>query len=156
MAPLGLLFGLGFETATEVSVMGLAGSQASSGAPVAVALVFPTLFAAGMTLVDATDGVLMMRVYQWAFVDPRRKLYYNCIITLISALIAILISGIEAAGLIVDNFGFSSALSLVADLSGHFNLLGAVIVAVFIGSWLASMGVSRGRRTTESVPRIES
>jgi nickel/cobalt transporter (NiCoT) family protein len=156
MAPLGLLFGLGFETATEVGVMGLSASQASSGAPVAVALVFPTLFAAGMTLVDATDGILMMRVYQWAFVDPRRKLYYNCIITLVSALIAILISGIEVAGLIVDNFGFSGALSLVADLSGHFNLLGAVIVVVFIGGWLASMGFSRARRTTESVLTTES
>jgi high-affinity nickel permease len=84
------------------------------------------------------------------------KLYYNCIITLVSALIAILISGIEVAGLIVDNFGFSGALSLVADLAEHFNLLGAVIVAGFIGSWLASMAFSRARRITKSAFTTES
>jgi high-affinity nickel-transport protein len=150
MAPLGILFGLGFETATEVSVMGLSASQASSGASLAVALVFPTLFAAGMTLVDATDGVLMVGVYQWAFVDPRRKLIYNCIITAISALIALVIAGIETAGLVVDQVGAAGGWRAVADLAGQFNLLGFVIVAVFIACWLGSMVVARARRALKS------
>jgi high-affinity nickel-transport protein len=147
MVPLGLLFGLGFETATEISVMGLSASQASSGASLAVALVFPVLFAAGMTLVDASDGVLMVGVYQWAFVDPRRKLYYNCIITLVSALIAILIGGIETAGLLVSQLGAGGAFAAVAELAEQFNSLGAVIIAVFVVCWLVSMGLWRARRT---------
>ncbi len=147
MAPLGLLFGLGFETATEVSVMGLSASQASSGAPLALALVFPTLFAAGMSLVDATDGVLMVGAYQWAFVDPRRKVYYNGAITLVSALVAILIGGVEAAGLLADQFGLKGgAWSLAANVAGHFNLLGGVVILLFLGCWLASVGFWRARR----------
>jgi len=150
MVPLGLLFGLGFETATEVSVMGLSASQASSGASLAVALVFPVLFTAGMTLVDATDGVLMVGVYQWAFVDPRRKLIYNCAITAISALIALVIAGIETAGLVVDRFGGNAAWRLVAGLAEQTNLLGVFIVAVFIACWLASVGLARARRAAKS------
>ncbi len=146
MVPLGILFGLGFETATEVSVMGLSASQASAGASLAVALVFPTLFAAGMTLVDATDGVLMVGVYQWAFVDPRRKLIYNCAITSISALIALVIAGIETAGLVVEQFGGSGAWRAVAALAEQWNLLGVAIVVVFITCWLASVGMARVRR----------
>lgn len=146
MVPLGLLFGLGFETATEIGVMGLSATQASTGAPLAVALVFPVLFAAGMTLVDTSDGVLMVGVYQWAFVEPRRKLYYNCVITLVSALIAIVIGGIETAGLLVSQLGAGGALASVAELAEQFNALGAVIIAVFIACWLLSMAVWSARR----------
>ena len=150
MVPLGILFGLGFETATEVSVMGLSASQASSGASLAVALVFPTLFATGMTLVDATDGVLMVGVYQWAFVDPRRKLVYNCAITAISALIALVIAGIETAGLVVDWFDAGGVWRAAAGLAEQSNLLGVLIVAVFIACWLASVGLARARRAAKS------
>ncbi len=127
--------------------MGLSASQASSGAPLALALVFPTLFAAGMSLVDATDGVLMVGAYQWAFVDPRRKVYYNGAITLVSALVAILIGGVEAAGLLADQFGLKGgAWSLAANVAGHFNLLGGVVILLFLGCWLASVGFWRARR----------
>lgn len=156
MVPLGLLFGLGFETATEISVMGLSASQASSGASLAVALVFPVLFAAGMTLVDASDGVLMVGVYQWAFVDPRRKLYYNCIITLVSALIAILIGGIETAGLLVSQLGAGGAFAAVAELAEQFNSLGAVIIAIFVVCWLISMGLWRARRSVRPTLSTEA
>src|SRR3546814_16137469 len=90
MAPLGFLFGLGFDTATEVAILGLSAGQAASGLSIATVLIFPLLFAAGMALIDTADGALMMGAYRWAFVKPIRKLYYNHTITLASALVALL------------------------------------------------------------------
>lgn len=149
MAPLGLLFGLGFETATEVSVMGLSASQASSGAPLAVALVFPMLFAAGMSLVDATDGVLMVGAYHWAFVEPRRKLVYNLVITLLSSLVALLIGGVETAGLIAQHLHLQGVGWSIADrIAEHFNLLGMIIIGLFAFGWCASLAVARLRAPT--------
>jgi len=146
MAPLGLLFGLGFETATEVSVMGLSASQASSGAPLALALVFPTLFAAGMSLVDATDGVLMAGAYHWAFVDPGRKLTYNLAITLLSSAVAVTIGSVETAGLIAQQLHLKGSAWSVADrIAEHFNLLGMAIIGLFAAGWLASVAVTRLR-----------
>lgn len=151
MAPLGLLFGLGFETATEVSVMGLSASQASSGAPLAVALVSPVLFTAGMSLVDATDGVLMAGAYQWAFLEPRRKLAYNLAITLLSSAVALAIGAVELAGLIADRLRLRGALwSAAHRIGAHFNLLGIVIIALFGAGWLGSLAVSRTRASTRT------
>lgn len=146
MAPLGLLFGLGFETATEVSVMGLSASQASSGAPLALALVFPTLFAAGMSLVDATDGVLMAGAYHWAFVEPRRKLTYNLAITLLSSAVAVTVGSVETAGLIAQQLHLKGSAWSAADrIAEHFNLLGMAIIGLFAAGWLASVAVTRLR-----------
>lgn len=146
MAPLGLLFGLGFETATEVSVMGLSASQASSGAPLALALVFPTLFAAGMSLVDATDGVLMVGAYHWAFVEPCRKLTYNLAITLLSSAVAVTIGAVETAGLIARHLHLKgSAWSAADGIAEHFTLLGMAIIGLFAAGWLASVAVTRLR-----------
>ena len=89
MLPLGFLFGLGFDTATEVATFGVAGAQAAKGVSLMAVLVFPVLFAAGMALVDTTDGVMMLGAYNWAFVKPMRKLYYNMTITLVSVIVAI-------------------------------------------------------------------
>jgi len=151
MAPLGLLFGLGFETATEVSVMGLSASQASSGAPLAVALVFPTLFAAGMSLVDATDGVLMAGAYHWAFVEPRRKLLYNLAITLVSSMVALLIGAIEAAGLVAGSLHLEGGpWSLAGRIAEHFNLIGLVIIGLFATGWLLSVAMARLRPAAEA------
>ncbi len=105
MFPVGLLFGLGFDTATEVAMFGVSAAQAAKGVPFAAILVFPVLFAAGMSLVDTTDGVMMLGAYDWAFVKPIRKLYYNMTITLVSVVVALVIGGIEALGLIADQFG---------------------------------------------------
>ena len=102
MYPLGLLFGLGFDTATEVGVLGISAAQASQGLSIWSILVFPALFTAGMTLVDTTDGILMLGAYGWAFVKPIRKLYYNLTITAVSVVVAVLIGGIEALNLIGD------------------------------------------------------
>jgi high-affinity nickel-transport protein len=100
MYGVGLLFGLGFDTATEVALLGIAAIEAGKGMPVWAILIFPALFAAGMSLLDTTDGILMTRVYGWAFVEPDRKLYYNFAVTSASVAAAILIGGIELAGLL--------------------------------------------------------
>ena len=102
--PIGFLFGLGFDTATEVALFGISATQAANGASFGTLLVFPALFTAGMTLIDTTDGVLMLGAYGWAFMKPIRKLYYNITITAVSVIVAVLIGGIETLGLIGDTF----------------------------------------------------
>ena len=150
MAPLGFLFGLGFDTATEVAILGLSAGQAASGLSIATVLIFPLLFAAGMALIDTVDGALMMGAYQWAFVKPIRKLYYNITITLVSALVAIVIGGIEAAALLGDKLGLTGGVwSVAADLGEHFNSLGFFIVGLFAACWLASWIIYRWKRFDE-------
>ena len=147
MFPLGFLFGLGFETATEVMLLGMSAEQASHGASLGSIILFPAMFAAGMTLVDMTDGALMMGAYGWAFVKPLRKLYYNIIVTLTSAAVAFLVGGVEALGLINEHFGFTGAFwNAVANLNSHFGVLGYAIVAVFVLCWGVSVVVYRLRR----------
>ncbi len=94
MYPLGFLFGLGFDTATEVGLLGISATQASKGLSVWSILVFPALFTAGMTLMDTTDSILMLGAYGWAFVKPIRKLYYNLTITAVSVVIAVIVGGL--------------------------------------------------------------
>jgi high-affinity nickel-transport protein len=140
MFPLGFLFGLGFDTATEVALLGISATQASKGMSVWAIMVFPVLFAAGMSLIDTTDGILMLRAYDWAFVKPIRKLYYNISITLVSVVIAVLIGGIEALGLIGDQLGLSGWLwDGVGALNDNFNNLGFAIIGIFIVAWVGSM-----------------
>jgi len=150
MFPLGFLFGLGFETATEVMLLGMSAEQAAHGVSVGSILLFPAMFAAGMTLVDTTDGALMMGAYGWAFVKPVRKLYYNIIVTLASAGVAFLVGGIEVLGLINDHFGFSGAFwEGVAGLNGHFGALGYAVIGLFLLCWGVSAVVYRLRRFDE-------
>jgi high-affinity nickel-transport protein len=146
MYPLGFLFGLGFDTATEVALLGITAAQASSGLSMWAILIFPALFTAGMTLLDTTDSVLMVRAYGWAFVKPVRKLYYNMTITFVSVMVAMLVGGIEALGLISEKFSLTGGLwDLIGELNEQLELLGYLIVAVFIGSWLLSMMIYRLR-----------
>ena len=144
MFALGFLFGLGFDTATEVALLGISATQAAQGLPVWSILVFPALFAAGMSLVDTTDGVLMLGAYNWAFVKPIRKLYYNLVITAVSVVIAVLIGGIEGLGLIGGQFGLSGWFwDGIGMLNDNFNGLGFAIIGVFIVAWVASVLVYR-------------
>ncbi len=99
MLPIGFLFGLGFDTATEVALFGISAVQAANGASLATIMVFPALFAAGMTLIDTTDGVLMLGAYGWAFMKPIRKLYYNMTITAVSVVVALVVGGLETLNL---------------------------------------------------------
>jgi nickel/cobalt transporter (NiCoT) family protein len=140
MYPLGLLFGLGFDTASEIGLLGIAASEAAKGLPIWSILVFPALFTAGMALIDTTDGVLMLGAYGWAFRNPVRKLYYNMTITGVSVVVAVLIGGVEALSLIADKLGLSGGLWDIAnDAAANFGLLGYVIVGVFLCSWAGSM-----------------
>jgi high-affinity nickel-transport protein len=150
MLPLGFLFGLGFDTATEVALMGISATQATQGLSIWSILVFPALFAAGMSLIDTTDGVLMLGAYNWAFVKPIRKLYYNLVITAVSVLVAVLIGGIEGLGLIGAQLGLEGWFwDGIGVLNENFNGLGFVIIGVFIFAWLASVIVYRLARLDE-------
>jgi high-affinity nickel-transport protein len=145
MYPLGVLFGLGFDTASEVALLGLAATSGASHIPVAYILILPALFAAGMSLVDATDGILMLGAYGWAYIKPIRKLYYNLNITLISVIIAFGIGGIEALAVVADRLGLRGGIwDWVANLD--FGLLGFAIVAVFVLSWGISTAIYRWKR----------
>jgi nickel/cobalt transporter (NiCoT) family protein len=144
MFPLGFLFGLGFDTATEVAVFGVSAAQAAKGVPFEAILVFPVLFAAGMSLVDTTDGVMMLGAYDWAFVKPMRKLYYNMTITLVSIAVALLIGTIETLGLISDKLALTGRFwDWVAMLNANFNNLGFLIIGVFIAAWVLSFAIYR-------------
>ena len=140
MLPLGFLFGLGFDTATEVSLLGISASRASQGLSVWIVLVFPVLFAAGMALVDTTDGILMLGAYEWAFVRPIRKLYYNLTITLVAVVVALLIGGIEALGLFGGQLKLHGCFwDAIGTLNDNFSTLGFAIIGVFVVAWLASV-----------------
>jgi high-affinity nickel-transport protein len=144
MYPLGILFGLGFDTATEIALLGIAASQGADGMSMWSILVFPALFTAGMSLVDATDSVLMVRAYGWAFVKPIRKLYYNMIITLVSVIVALVIGGVEALGLIGRKLDLTGSFwEAIEALNENFGALGYLIIAIFILSWMISVIVYR-------------
>ena len=113
-------------------------------------MVFPALFAAGMSLIDTTDGVLMLGAYNWAFIKPIRKLYYNLVITAVSVVVAVLIGGIEGLGLIGDQFGLSGRFwDGIGRLNDNFNGLGFAIIGVFIVAWIGSMVIYRYARLDE-------
>ena len=144
MYPLGLLFGLGFDTATEVGLLGISAAQATKGLPIWSILVFPTLFTAGMSLIDTTDGVLMLGTYGWAFLKPIRKLYYNMTITAVSIVVALMVGGIEALGLIGDQLGLKGGFwESIDSLNDNFGNIGFVIIGVFVASWLVSAVIYR-------------
>jgi nickel/cobalt transporter (NiCoT) family protein len=147
MYPLGLLFGLGFDTASEISLLGISAAQGSAGLPVWSILVFPALFTAGMSLVDTADGIIMVQAYGWAFQQPVRKLYYNLTMTLISIIVALLVGGIEALSLIVDKLQLQGPLwDVVGELSEKSGLLGILIVGLFVVAWCLSIFVFRSAK----------
>ncbi|WP_354213014.1 MULTISPECIES: HoxN/HupN/NixA family nickel/cobalt transporter [unclassified Bradyrhizobium] len=144
MYPLGFLFGLGFDTATEIGLLSISASEAARGASFADVLVFPALFASGMALVDTADSTLMVSAYRWAFVDPLRKLWYNLTITGASVAVALLIGGIEALGLIADRLSLSGgAWALVDALNDSLTNVGFAVIALFAIAWLVSVVLYR-------------
>lgn len=141
---LGILFGLGFDTATEIGVLGITTTEAANGLPFWTTLIFPALFMAGMTLVDTTDNVLMLGAYGWALTKPIRKLYYNLIITAISIFAALAIAGIEIVSLVASQANFKKGIwNLVARLNDNLNVLGFVIVGIFLATWLLALVIYR-------------
>jgi high-affinity nickel-transport protein len=139
MYGVGFLFGLGFDTATEVGLLAIAATSATQGLPIWSILLFPLLFTAGMCLVDTCNGILMLGAYGWAFVHPVRKLYYNMTITTISILIAVVVGGIELLSIFGDQFDLHGFFwDGIGSLSDHFGIIGVIIVLIFIVSWIAS------------------
>ncbi len=142
--PIGLLFGLGFETATEVALYGISSAEAAKGHSLWAIMVFPALFTAGMSLVDTADGILMLGAYGWAFMKPIRKLFYNMTITLVSASVAIAIGGIETLGLVGNQLELQGRFwDFIGKLNGNFGTLGYIIIGVFALSWIASIAIYR-------------
>src|ERR1700678_4473370 len=132
MYPLGVLFGLGFDTTTEIGVLGISAAEASKGLSVISILVFPVLFAAGMSLIDTTDNILMLGAYGWAFIKPVRKLYYNLTITCVSVVVALVVGGIEVLGLVGERFHLQGWFWIaVVRLNDNFGTLGFFIVGLF-------------------------
>ncbi|MBH5390962.1 HoxN/HupN/NixA family nickel/cobalt transporter [Bradyrhizobium diversitatis] len=163
MYPLGFLFGLGFDTATEIGLLSISASEAARGASLADVLVFPALFAAGMALVDTADSALMVSAYRWAFVDPLRKLWYNLTITGASVAVALFIGGIEALGLISDRLGLSGGMwTLVDGLNESLANVGFAVIALFAIAWLASIVLYRrmfsddGRGSADAVEGFDA
>ena len=138
MYPVGLLFGLGFDTATEVSLLVLAGGAAAFALPWYAILTLPVLFAAGMSLLDSIDGVFMVFAYGWAFSQPVRKIYYNIVITGLSVAVALVIGVIEIVSILVQKFGITDG-PLAAVGSIDLNSVGFIIVGVFVLTWVIAV-----------------
>jgi high-affinity nickel-transport protein len=140
MYPLGMLFGLGFDTATEVTLLVLAGSAVVSGLPFYAILSLPILFAAGMCLFDTADGCFMNFAYDWAFAKPVRKVYYNLTITGLSVFVAFFIGTIELLGLLGQELNLSGGFwSFLASFD--INKAGFVIVGVFVLTWAVALAI---------------
>ena len=140
--PVGVLFGLGFDTATEVGLLVLAGGAAAFNLPFSAILVLPILFAGGMCLMDTIDGVFMNFAYGWAFAKPVRKVFYNITITAISVAVALIIGTVELIGVLVDQARIASGpLAAIADIP--LDYAGYAIVALFVVSWLVALAVWR-------------
>ncbi|WP_439855714.1 HoxN/HupN/NixA family nickel/cobalt transporter [Pseudomonas yamanorum] len=144
MYPLGFLFGLGFDTATEIGLLGISATQASQGLSPWAIMVFPLLFSAGMSLVDTLDGHLMLGTYGWAYMKPIRKIYYNMTITLVSVVVAVVIGSIEALGLMGDQLDLKGSFwGFIGALNDSFGMLGYLIIGIFVASWAISVMLYR-------------
>ncbi len=152
MYPLGMLFGLGFDTASEIGLLAITAGAASGGVPLSAALALPLLFAAGMSLMDTTDGVLMTGAYRWAFVNPLRKLFYNLGTTSLTVLVALVIGGIDLLQFLIRLLGWHGPWAeRVAGLD--LGTLGFVILALFVLAWALSVALWKlGRFERHAAP----
>lgn len=154
MYPLGLLFGLGFDTASEVGLLAMTAGASAGNLPVPAILCLPVLFAAGMTLMDTTDGVLMCQAYDWAFLNPVRKIFYNVTTTGLAVLVALVIGTIELMQVLVGALGLhGAAADFLAGLD--FGILGYIVVGLFLFAWALSVAIWKFARFEEpAIPRI--
>jgi high-affinity nickel-transport protein len=145
--PIGVLFGLGFDTASEIALIAISVAVATT-APIYAVLLLPLLFTCGMVLVDTTDGIAMRFAYGWAFLKPIRKIYYNLTVTIISILVAFAIGGIELLGILANELGLTGGFwSVVGNL--NFEYLGFAIIAIFLVTWGISVAYYRYKRYDE-------
>jgi high-affinity nickel-transport protein len=146
--PIGILFGLGFDTATEVALLVVAGGAAGAGLPWYAILCLPVLFAAGMSLLDTIDGSFMNFAYGWAFAQPVRKVFYNLTVTGLSVLVALVIGTIELGGLLASEVGLSGPFWSRFE-NVDLNVLGFVIAGLFVATWAIALVVWRVGRIEE-------
>src|SRR6516165_9887959 len=138
--PVGVLFGLGFDTASEVALLVLSGTAVAGGLPFWAVLCLPLLFAAGMCLFDTMDGCFMNVAYGWSFSRPIRKMYYNLVITGLSVAVAFLIGTIELLGLLSSELGLQAPVwAALSDF--NINAAGFIIVALFVATWAVAWSV---------------
>jgi nickel/cobalt transporter (NiCoT) family protein len=148
MYPLGMAFALGFDTASEIGVLGIAASETARGIPVWSILVIPALFTAGMTLVDTTDGILMAGAYGWAFADARRTLLYNLAVTSLSVSVALVVGAIEILGLVAERAGLAGGFwDIVTIAADNLGTVGILVIALFAATWLISVAIGRLKAT---------
>lgn len=146
MYPLGLLFGLGFDTATEIGLLSLSAAHAGAGVGLWSILVFPALFTAGMSLLDTTDGLLMIKAYGWAFAEPKRKLYYNLAITIVSIVVALGIGIIQLVNFAHLNWGYEQGpWPLAAWVGAHSTAIGLGMVSLFFFMLIGARALYRQR-----------
>ena len=144
MYPLGFLFGLGFDTASEIGLLGIAAAEAAKGLSVCSILIFPVLFTAGMSLIDATNGVLMVGAYGWAFTDPLRKMTYNLTVTGLSVILALVVGAIELASVLAEELGLAAGVrDAVNTAAADIGVFGYGMIGLFIFVWLVSLLMSR-------------
>lgn len=147
MYPIGVLFGLGFDTATEVGLLGIAAAAGTKGLPIWSILLFPALFTAGMCLIDSTNSILMLGAYGWAFVKPVRKLYYNLNITLVSVIVALVVGTLEVFSIIGSQLNLNGGFwDVVGNLNSNFGIIGYVIIGIFVASWIISTLIYKIKR----------
>ncbi|MGZ4357483.1 MAG: HoxN/HupN/NixA family nickel/cobalt transporter [Gaiellaceae bacterium] len=148
MYPLGVLFGLGFDTATEVGLLVIAAGVATHLVPFLAILSLPLLFAAGMSLMDTAEGVFMSQAYGWAFSNPVRKVYYNLTVTGLSVAIALAVGSLELLQVLASRVGLNAGFWAWLNAL-DFETLGYVIVALFVLTWAGSVAIWKGRRIEE-------
>jgi len=156
---IGLLFGLGFDTASEVGILGMSATTGASGMPVYLILLLPLLFVAGMSFIDTTDGIAMLGAYGWAYVRPVRKLYYNMSITAISVAIALLIGGLECLQVFIQETRLSGGVWDVIANQISISNWGFYIIGIFLLAWIGSMAYYKLRnldRLDDELPRAPS
>jgi nickel/cobalt transporter (NiCoT) family protein len=151
MYPLGLLFGLGFDTASEVGLLAMTAGASAGDLPIPAVLCLPILFAAGMTIMDTTDGVLMSKAYDWAFINPLRKIFYNITTTGLSVAVALLVGSIELLQVLIGMLGLHGQyVDAIAGLD--FGILGYLIVGLFLLAWGLSVCIWKFGRIEERYP----
>jgi len=150
MYPLGFLFGLGFDTASEVGLLAIGAGAATSGVPFVAVLSLPVIFAAGMAMMDTADGAFMTKAYGWAFSQPVRKVYYNITVTGLSVAVALLVGTVELLAVVQSHFALHGpGWDVVATVGGSLNVVGLVIVALFVVTWTGSYAIWKVGRIEE-------
>jgi high-affinity nickel-transport protein len=149
MYPIGFLFGLGFDTATEVAILAISAGAAANGLPFVAVIALPLIFAAGMSLMDTADGAFMAKAYSWAFTSPIRKVFYNLTMTSLSVFVALFVGAIEIIQALIQAFDLKGG---VFGAIASFDLVGRAgyfIVAAFVLAWVAALLIYKARRIDE-------